>query len=362
MRKPPEKYGFAPIFFGKISLFVFLKKLNIMSNGMNLSKCFFCGAPLNPNVGYFPHQFHGQTCNCPICGEYFLSFVTYINEGREFKNQPNRVEVSQVLAERKFHKKSHVAFMQEYDNSPLDNPLDFSDLNFEVLSFNQVLEQFPHDPLEMSERILLSLSTLASTPFDKVDLWNYSDPTFSFRALFCHTEDDLRDVLDYCETAGWVKNDRSKDGRILNCFLITPKGWERIKELRKRLPGEKPQIFVAMWFSPEVDETFAAIRDTIEMEGLKAYRIDKHEYNNNICDEMFAEIQRSSALIADYTGNRPNVYYEAGYAKGLGIPVIMLIPKSDLDNNDKKPHFDIAQYNFIAYDGLDDLKQRLRQR
>ena len=67
-------------------------------------------------------------------------------------------------------------------------------------------------------------------------------------------------------------------------------------------------------------------------------------------------------MIADYTGNRPNVYYEAGYAKGLGIPVIMLIPKSDLEDKDKRPHFDIAQYNFIAYDGLDDLKQRLRQR
>ncbi|MBR5161628.1 MAG: hypothetical protein IKW80_08370, partial [Thermoguttaceae bacterium] len=155
----------------------------------------------------------------------------------------------------------------------------------------------------------------------------------------------------------------SKDGRILNCFLITPKGWERIKELRKRLPGEKPQIFVAMWFSSDVDETFAAIKDTIERDGqLRAYRIDKHEYNNNICDEMFAEIQRSSALIADYTGNRPNVYYEAGYAKGLGIPVIMLIHKPDFDDKAKQPHFDIAQYNFIVYDGLDDLKQRLRQR
>lgn len=330
---------------------------------MDLTNCFFCGAPLKPiDFGYFPHQFHGRIYNCPNCGEYFLSHVTYINERNDFNFQLNRVKVSQVLAERKFHKKTHVAFMQNYDNSPLDNPHDLSDLDFEVLSFNQVLDQYPHDPLEMSERILLSLSTLASTPFDKVELWQPANQAFPYRALFCHTECDLRNVLDYCETAGWVKNDRARDGNINLCFLITPEGWKRIKELRKRLPGKKTQIFVAMWFSPEVDETFVAIKDTIEKEGLKAYRIDKQEYNNNICDEMFAEIQRSSALIADYTGNRPNVYYEAGYAKGLGIPVIMLIPKSDLDDKNKKPHFDIAQYNFIAYDGLDDLKQRLRQR
>lgn len=327
---------------------------------MNLNKCFFCGASLNPNVSERLRN-DGQIYNCPNCGEYFLSFETYVNQGGEF-NQRNRVKVSQVLAERKLHKKPQVAFMQKGDDSPLDNPPDLSGANFEVLSFNQVLDQFPHDPLEMSERILLSLSTLASTPFDKVDLWwCISHQAFPYRALFCH-EHALRNVLDYCETAGWIKNDRDNDGSIDNCFLITPKGWERIKELRKRLPGEKTQIFVAMWFSEVADKTFAAIRDTIEKEGLKAYRIDKQEYNNNICDEMFAEIQRSSALIADYTGNRPNVYFEAGFAKGLGIPVIMLIPKSDLDNEEKKPHFDIAQYNFIAYDGLDDLKQRLRQR
>lgn len=327
---------------------------------MDLTNCFFCGASLNPNDrGCFLHQYHGQTCNCPKCGEYFLSFETYINEGREFNNQPNRAEVSQVLAERKFHNKPHVAFMQKgRDDSPLDNPPDLSGLNFEVLSFNQVLEHFPKDPLEMSERILLSLSSLASTPFSKLN-WRL----FPRQALFCHNDNDLVNVLDYCETAGWIKNDRTKYGGIAGLFFITPEGWERIKELRKRVPGEKPQIFVAMWFSPDVDETFAAIRDTIEMEGqLKAYRIDKQEYNNNICDEMFAEIQRSSALIADYTGNRPNVYFEAGYAKGLGIPVIMLISKSDFEDKDKKPHFDIAQYNFIAYKDLDDLKQRLRQR
>ncbi len=324
---------------------------------MNLSKCFFCGVSLNQNVSEHLRN-DGQTYYCPNCGEYFLSFETYINEGREFNHQLNRLKVSQVLAERNFYKKPSVAFMQNGDDSPLDNPPDLSSSNYEVLSFNQVLEQYPRDPLEMSERILSTLSTLALTPFYKVNL-----NRFPYRALFCYTENDLISVLDYCETAGWIKNDRTKNGSITKFFFITPEGWERIKELRKRLPGEKTQIFVAMWFSPEVDETFAAIRDTIEMEGqLKAYRIDKQEYNNNICDEMFAEIQRSSALIADYTGNRPNVYFEAGYAKGLGIPVIMLISKSDFEDKDKKPHFDIAQYNFIIYDGLDDLKQHLRQR
>ena len=329
---------------------------------MDLTNCFFCDAPLNLNVSERP-PYDGKTYNCPNCGVYFLSRETYFNERNNFNYQRNRVKVSQVLAERKYYNKPYVAFMQKgCDDSPLDNPPDLSGSNYEVFTFNQVLEQYPHDPLEMSERILLTLSTLASTPFDKVQLWQPAYQAFPYRALFCYAKDDLRNVLDYCETAGWVKNDRARDGNINYCFLITPGGWERIKELRKRVPVEKSQIFVAMWFSPKVDETFAAIKDTIEQEGLKAYRIDKHEYNNNICAEMFAEIQRSSALIADYTGNRPNVYYEAGFAKGLGIPVIMLICKSDFEDNSKKPHFDIAQYNFIVYDGLDDLKQRLHQR
>ena len=48
----------------------------------------------------------------------------------------------------------------------------------------------------------------------------------------------------------------------------------------------------------------------------KAVRIDRLEHNRKIDDEIIAEIRRSRYLVADFTGNRAGVYFEAGFALG----------------------------------------------
>ena len=56
-------------------------------------------------------------------------------------------------------------------------------------------------------------------------------------------------------------------------------------------------------------------------------RIDQKEHLNRIDDEIIAEIRRTRFLVADCTqgetGPRGGVYYEAGFAHGLKIPVVM---------------------------------------
>jgi hypothetical protein len=52
---------------------------------------------------------------------------------------------------------------------------------------------------------------------------------------------------------------------------------------------------------------------------------------------MISQIRRSKFLIADFTGHRGGVYFEAGYAMGLGLPVFWTCRRDDLD----KLHFGI---------------------
>lgn len=59
-----------------------------------------------------------------------------------------------------------------------------------------------------------------------------------------------------------------------------------------------------------------------------------------------------------FTGQKPGVYYEAGFMHGLGRKVIWLVEKQELD----KVHFDVRQYNFIVYDAAPDAKLRLYHR
>lgn len=67
------------------------------------------------------------------------------------------------------------------------------------------------------------------------------------------------------------------------------------------------------------------------------------------------QIRRSKFLVADFTVQRGGVYFEAGFAYGLGIPVIWSCKKTDLVNL----HFDIRQYNFIDWKTPEELCERL---
>jgi len=49
--------------------------------------------------------------------------------------------------------------------------------------------------------------------------------------------------------------------------------------------------------------------------------------------------------VGDFTVDRGGIYFEAGYALGLGLPVIWLVREDEL----AKVHFDNRQYNFVAW-------------
>ena len=55
---------------------------------------------------------------------------------------------------------------------------------------------------------------------------------------------------------------------------------------------------------------------------------------------------------------RGGVYFEAGFALGLDIPVIWTVHKPQLE----QIHFDARQYNFIAYETADELRAKLKHR
>ena len=94
--------------------------------------------------------------------------------------------------------------------------------------------------------------------------------------------------------------------------------------------------------------------------GYKPLKIDNKLHNNKICDEIIAEIRKSKFLVADLTGHRGGVYYEAGFAKGLGLEVFWSCNEKDFD----KLHFDIRQYNCIkwSHDNLEKFKNDLKNR
>lgn len=141
----------------------------------------------------------------------------------------------------------------------------------------------------------------------------------------------------------------------------TLEGWRILDQLRVS-PGPKTdQCFVAMWFDESMWPAFRhGFVPGIERAGYKPLRIDMVEHTGKIDDRIIAEIRRSGLLVADFTGQRGGVYFESGFAMGLGIPVIWTCRDTDVD----KLHFDTRQYNHIVWsaDNLADLADKLTYR
>jgi predicted RNA-binding Zn-ribbon protein involved in translation (DUF1610 family) len=139
---------------------------------------------------------------------------------------------------------------------------------------------------------------------------------------------------------------------------ISAEGHMAADELRNRR-SSSTQGFVAMWF----DETMHSARDNgfvlaIDKAGYTAMVISQKEHVKKIDDEIIAEIRRSAFLVADFTGHRGGVYFEAGFATGLNLPVIWTCRHDHMDDL----HFDVRQYNCIVWKDEKDLASQLQKR
>lgn len=143
--------------------------------------------------------------------------------------------------------------------------------------------------------------------------------------------------------------------------VVTVDGYAKIEELATN--PDTPQAFVAMWFADEMEEAYAVgIKAAIESTGYQAMRIDLKPDVNKIDDEILAEIRRSRFLVADMThgedGARGGVYFEAGFALGLNLPVIFTCRSDKID----ALHFDTRQYYHIVWSSPTELFEGLTNR
>lgn len=180
-----------------------------------------------------------------------------------------------------------------------------------------------------------------------------------------HRELDF--LLDYLADRSWLTvpiQSRYSTGCRRYIYELTVQGYEHLAEI-DHTATDSSQAFVAMWFHESMNDIWEnGFRLAIEDAGYKPVRIDQKEHVNKIDDEIIAEIRRSRFLVADFTqgrgGARGGVYYEAGFARGLAIPVIFTCRKDVL----RKIHFDVRQFNTIVWEKnkMSELRENLRNR
>jgi len=116
-------------------------------------------------------------------------------------------------------------------------------------------------------------------------------------------------------------------------------------------------VFVIMSFDKgQRDAFFVSIEPTLKTMGFNPVRVDQIQHNMTVTPEIMRQIERSVFIVADLTGERPNVYYEVGYAHRADKEVILLSKK------ETAVHFDVAAINRIEYEDYTELSDSLRKR
>ena len=223
------------------------------------------------------------------------------------------------------------------------------------------------------DRILLTMESIDSLPTLAPEEWDvegkcrillrhlarmsrYPSQTTSlnleidYPLCYAHDADECAFLCEQLRELNWITWSMGSDGRRVT---LTHLGWVESQAAERH---ESAKVFVAMSFDKDLDLAYSeGIEAAVKGAGYLPKRIDREQHNNKIDDEIQAEIKESRFLVADLTGHRNGVYFEAGMAIGLGMPVVWTCRRDDAGNT----HFDTRQYNRIQWETPAELREAL---
>lgn len=141
-------------------------------------------------------------------------------------------------------------------------------------------------------------------------------------------------------------------------YRLTASGIVRVGELaRPNLNSDK--AFLGLWYSnPLVNETLRGLEVGTDRAGFRPIVIKNIEHSRDINDVIVSELEQSRFSVCDLTGERCNVYFEAGFSMGLNLQTILTCRKNDTG----KEHFNLRQFNCIEWENAQDLAEQLTRR
>jgi hypothetical protein len=110
------------------------------------------------------------------------------------------------------------------------------------------------------------------------------------------------------------------------------------------------QVFVVMPFGkPQMDKVYSVIKNECAKLNLSIKRVDENVGSGFILREITKLIEDAEFIIVDLTHERPNVYYELGYAHGVGnedLDILLIAKKGT------RIHFDISPLRIMFYESM----------
>jgi hypothetical protein len=133
-------------------------------------------------------------------------------------------------------------------------------------------------------------------------------------------------------------------------------GLERIPAAQGIETVASKNVFVIMPSHADMEPIFEGIQDAGRPLGLDVQRVENLPGDYKISDQIIKMIHSAKLVVADLTHERPNVYFELGYARGLGKTVVTIARAGTII------HFDVQDWTYLAYTDSRILERDLKKR
>lgn len=298
------------------------------------------------------------TVDCPVCGRYLIGRDTIDDLPAEYARNRNKLPARHIVS----------GILRDNTERGIEGPL----ITFETLPLLS-------DPGRIPSGINGQLRQLMRSIARKTEYYGHSvtlEQT-DYSLGFCRNHNEFAALLRALKERGWLED----AGSTQSTFEVTAtiSGLSEVEESRVS-GGDSDQAFVAMQFSDEMIEVYNKyMKPAIADAGYRPLTIMEKPHNNDVNSEIIAEIRRSKFLVADLTGHRGGVYFEAGLAFGLNLPVIwtcrtdwfnqvVQVERSGtadgetvevMVDEDRRIHFDVDHYPFLVWETGETLAKML---
>jgi hypothetical protein len=231
----------------------------------------------------------------------------------------------------------------------------FADLAFDdgVALVSTYLWDTHRPSAQLQPYILLMLSTAV---FSRLANLEFHEETSGCLFDYCEDPEDVDLALKgpgLCKTCELHLFRKLKSGGVSNFQIAAA------LRLFDRARGTR-RCFLVMPFSEQFGKIHPVVARSISSVGWHVVRADEIARPRRITDAIVQAILCSDLVVADITGNNPNVFYELGFAHAAGCDIIMLCQDSA-----RPLPFDIAQERAVFYQptdaGLRKLGKELQQ-
>ncbi len=215
---------------------------------------------------------------------------------------------------------------------------------------------YPKSPKAKLDNLLKSLFQLQKFDGELVEIMGvFTKPEFYYKHFF-KSADECIYYLKELNYQGLIDCLFQNHTEQPIEFKITFRGLNYYLELTER--GDlSNKCFVAMSFDPKIMETREAIKTAVLQNNFDPIIIDEQliDSSQTINDAIISAIKSCKFCIADFTEQKDGVYFESGFAVGLGKPVIYTCLREWFE----KSHFDTNHFPHIIYESNKELIEKL---